>query len=149
MAELLPNFRVLNSIRSTHENPTKPGMLQNFESLNLRVFHFLNGSINLIKDPHHRPSEACRGLCGPKPGAHGMLSCGRDPCVYPIQLRGMLRQSQGPWLIALYELFEHLPCLLLLIGPDVWVMTLGHTKRLTPFILAIFSKYVPRRYTAE
>lgn len=119
------------------------------ESLNLPVFHFLNGSSNLIKDAHHRPSEACRGLCGPKPGAHGMLSCGRDPCEYPIQLRGMLRQSQGPWLTALYELFEHLPCLLLLIGPDVWVMTLGHTKRITPFILAIFSKYVPRRYTAE
>lgn len=31
MAELLPNFWVLNSIRSTHENPTKPGMLQNFK----------------------------------------------------------------------------------------------------------------------
>lgn len=119
------------------------------ESLNLPVFDFLNSSINLIKDLHHMPSEGCCGLCSPKPGAHDMFPCGRDPCMYPIQLLEMLPQSQRPWMTALHKLFKHHPCLLLLSGPDVWIMTLGHTKRLKPFILAIFSKYVPRRYTAE
>lgn len=130
MAQLLPNFWVC--IQSAVHMKTKQNLADYrtlSESLNLPVFHFLNSSINLLKDPHHRPSEACCGLCGPKPGVHGMFSCGRDPCVYPIQLLEMLPQSQRQWLTALHELFKHLPCLLMLSGPDAWVITLGHTKK--------------------
>lgn len=49
--------------------------------------------------------------------------------MYPMQILEMLRQSQRPWLTALHELFKHLPCLLLLSGPDVWVVTLGTHKK--------------------